>query len=100
MLPQAESAPNAGDRVSPMTFSVVRGRLRRTAHPHQNITQKELAMNAQRGMHSAWTRIIIWVRPAALLIVVVLVALQVAGSPSPARAAVAHASEADIGRID
>ena len=57
-------------------------------------------MNAQRGMHSVWTRIIIWARPAALMIVVALAALQVARSPSPARAAAAHASEADIGRID
>jgi len=51
-------------------------------------------------MYSGWTRIITWAWPAALLIVVALVALQIAGSPSPARAAAAHASEADIGRID
>ena len=57
-------------------------------------------MDAQRGMHSAWTRITTWARPAALLIMVVLAALQVARSPSPAKAAAAHASEADIGRID
>jgi CubicO group peptidase (beta-lactamase class C family) len=57
-------------------------------------------MDAQRGIHSAWTGIITRARPVTLMIVVALVALQVAGSPSLTRAAPSQTSEPDIGRID
>jgi CubicO group peptidase (beta-lactamase class C family) len=57
-------------------------------------------MDTQPDIHSAWTGIITWTRPVALMIVVALVALQVAGPPSLTRAAASHTSEPDIGRID
>ncbi len=57
-------------------------------------------MDAQRGIHSAWTGIIMRARPVALMIVVALVALQVAGPPGLTRAAASYTSEPDIGRID
>jgi CubicO group peptidase (beta-lactamase class C family) len=57
-------------------------------------------MDAQTGIHSAWTDIITWARRMALMVVVGLMALQVAGPASLARAAAARTSEPDIGRID
>ena len=56
-------------------------------------------MGTQRDSHSARTGIITWVRPVALMIVIALMALQVARPPSPARAA-ASTSAPDIARIN
>src|SRR5215213_7240381 len=57
-------------------------------------------MNARRAFRSAWAGMFTWARPVTLMIMAALLALQVAGPPSPALAAPARASEPDIARID